>query len=190
MKLIPHPEVSKRTYRTTKAVFGGPGGAISRPVGTLMHRYLVIGTPEELEKYKTARGQYYLEEQEGAYVGQPIQNSREYYEGPMELVFTRGGEGRAPGVAVSVSHLHVQLHGAIRTAEQFGSGVMEHVNKNVANILMQNIFGATQSATAIPTTAQAPQAPEPIVAPVITESNADDDDIVQVDASDVDLRES
>jgi hypothetical protein len=55
LRVIPHPVKSMRAYRTKKDKF--VEGRLVRPKGTIMYRYLVMGTPDELRTYRLVRGE-------------------------------------------------------------------------------------------------------------------------------------
>jgi len=132
LRVVPHPDKEKRMY-LTKEDRMSENGTLRRK-GTRMYRLLVKGTPEELDRFKTGMGQYYLEEGDGDYIGQPIMNTQEQITEPRAIHFTR--EGRP---FIEEDQTLVNLQGALKKASRLGLGVVNHMEKGIADILLAGI---------------------------------------------------
>ena len=135
LRIVPHPDRDQRTFLTTEPRYND-AGVLVRPTGTRMFRYLVTGTPDEIAKYKIARGQYYIEDTDptSPYFGTPLYNSQDMYERPMRLVFTRRGT-----VAIAADEETIRLEQSLKRANKFGAGVTAHVEQMVAQMIMADI---------------------------------------------------
>lgn len=135
LRIVPHPDVDQRTFLTTEPRYNDKG-VLVRPAGTRMFRHLVTGTPEELAKYKIARGEFYIEDTDptSEWFGTPLYNSQDMYERPMRLVFTRRGT-----VAIAADEETIRLEQSLKRAQKFGAGVTAHVEQMVAQMLMADL---------------------------------------------------
>jgi hypothetical protein len=136
LRIVPHPDPSQRTYRTTKDRVN-ESGQITRKAGTIMHRYIVQGTPDELSRYKVARGIYYLEDTDPAspQYGMPIFTSQEQFLQPKKIVITRSG-----GVAIPDDEFDIRLISTLKKASKFGTGVVRHAEGKIADILFADLM--------------------------------------------------
>lgn len=147
LRIVPHPAEGMQSFITTEDV-RNEQGVIVREKGTRMFRYLVLGTPEELLRYKTARGRYYLEDTNqtttdalgreiaNEYFGSVIYNSREQYLSPRALIFTRKG-----AVRVADDPFDIRLESTLKKASRFGAGVLRQAESKVADILFAEFEG-------------------------------------------------
>lgn len=147
LRIVPHPAEGMQSFITTENVVNEQG-IVVRPKGTRMFRYLVMGTAEELLRYKTARGKYYLQDTEptrldahgnevaNEYLGSVIYNSREQYLSSRALIFTRKG-----AVRVADDPFDIRLESTLKKAERFGAGVLRQAEAKVADILFAELEG-------------------------------------------------
>lgn len=136
LRIVPHPDQDLITFTTVTAIYDKKTNQLVRPAGTRLFRHLVLGTPEEIAKYKIARGDAYLEDTDPAspYFGTPIFNSRDQYTTPRRLVFTRSGR-----VAIATDMETINLEQSLRRADKFGGSVRAHVEARIADIIMADI---------------------------------------------------
>ena len=136
LRIVPHPDQDLVTFTTTEDKYDENTGKKTRPAGTRMFRHLVLGTAEEIARYKIARGKYYLEDTDPAspYFGTPLFNSQDFYSTPRRLVFTRRGT-----VAIAADMETINLEQSLRRADKFGGAVRAHVEARIADIIMADI---------------------------------------------------
>ena len=147
LRIIPHPELSKRQYKT-KTELTSESGTI-RAKGTRMHRYLVVGTPEEINHYREVRGEYYIEESDESskYYGQPIWNSQELYTKPMPLFFLRDDAG----IGVQDDPQDAIYESLLKKTNRLGGLVAEKMSSNIADRMFADaLAGITTESTAVP----------------------------------------
>lgn len=136
LRIVPHPDPEQRTYRTTKDRVNDLG-VVTRKAGTIMHRYIVQGTPDELSRYKVARGIYYLEDSDPAspQYGMPIFTSQELFLKPTKIIITRSG-----GVAIPEDEFDIRLMSMLKRASKFGQEAVRDTQKAIVDIMIADLM--------------------------------------------------
>jgi hypothetical protein len=175
LKVVPHPDPAKRMYKTKEDQMDERGrvllndkGEVLRPRGTDMFRYLVIGKPEALEAFKVGYAQYYREETEGEYAGQPFMNSQEMFDEPRNILFRFDG---TPFIEEDMDD--VERRQLLKKAAKFGKEVTSNMAQEITNDLMASLrtkrarrssaISADDLVKREPATPAAPQATDPKV---------------------------
>jgi hypothetical protein len=135
IRIIPHPEKSKRVFKTKTAKLDQDGKVV-RPAKTLMYRYLVVASsPEALRAYRLARGTFYREITEGDYKGTPLWNDQRRFTKPMELYITQDGTN----VGVAEDDFKLAMLSKMQEAKQFGPEFEKAIASRLADIFVSDL---------------------------------------------------
>lgn len=134
LRIKPHPEKNKREYRTVKDVLSEDGKTITRPRGTVMYRGLVTGTPEELARFKAGYGEFYREESDGPYIGQPLMNTQSPLTESREILFRLDGSP-----FIEADKAVTAINQAMTTAKGMPDIIQNHIAKNLADMFTAGV---------------------------------------------------
>lgn len=148
LRIIPHPVKSQRVYRTKKDKF--VDGRLVRPRGTIMYRYLVMGTPDELRSFRLVRGQYYIEAKDGDFAGTPIWSDQRRFNRPMDLVITADGAN----VIVAEDDFKLAIIDKMKQAKDFGSVMEAAIAQRLADVYVSDLMAPIGPSTEAPKVAK------------------------------------
>jgi len=144
LRIIPHPVKSMRVFRTKKDKF--VEGRLVRPRGTIMYRYMVMGSPDELRAYRLARGDYYREFSEGDYKGMPLWTDQRRFNRPMDLVLTNEGTN----VVVAEDDFKLAIIDKMKQAKDFGAVMEAAIAQRLADAYVSDLMTPIGPSTEAP----------------------------------------